>query len=69
MSTIAIMVLFGLSVPIFNYISNAMRGMFTKEMTEMRQSFTKEHLALVSFGTIIGCIPAIAYWVYVISQL
>ena len=69
MSTIAIMVLFGLLVPVFKFISNFLRGSLSEKVKEAQKEFTHEHPVMVIIGSLIGFIPAIAYWIYVFTQL
>jgi hypothetical protein len=69
MSTVAIMVLFGLLVPIFNFVGNFLCGNLSEEVKQAKKEFIHEHPIMAIIGSLISFIPAIAYWAYVFAQL
>lgn len=69
MSPVAMMVLFGLLVPLFSLIGNVFCGKQTDEVKAASDAYVKKHPFMSLFGVAIGITPAIIYWVYVISQL
>lgn len=69
MSTIGIMILFGLMVPVFNRIGNIFLGLQSQEIKNMQKEFINEHLGRAIIGVIISLVPAFFYWAWVISQL
>lgn len=69
MSTIAMMVLFGLAVPVISFFSNVLMGNRSEEVENARAEYASGHPAAALVGVFIGFIPAIIYWVYVIMNL
>ena len=69
MNTLAIMIIFGLSVPILNLIGNTLRGESTDATKKAQKDYVNKHPISFIAGTLVGFIPAIIYWIYVITQV
>ena len=69
MNTLAIMIIFGLAVPIFNLIGSVLRGESSDAAKQVQKDYTNKHPIAFILGTLIGFIPAIVYWIYVITQV
>ena len=69
MNTLAIMIIFSLSVPIISLIGNTLRGESSDAAKQAQKDYVNKHPISFMLGTLISFIPAIIYWIYVITQV
>ena len=69
MSTIAIAIVFGIVLPIYNFIANTLTGVQSESSKKATHEWVSKRLVASIVGVIMKIAIPIAYWVLVIIYL